>query len=115
RTSTVAKQLFKDSTRVVLHRQWLRFAAPRDRVGVGATQIASAGAGIGRTVHRKFERSDLGVFSEVPGEQLIDRDLREYFQLVCASACGARQKRSRCARMDVNPACVEAREHEQLI
>jgi hypothetical protein len=69
--AAIAEQTFEHRARVVLHRQWLRGTAPRDRVRIRTTQDAGAGARVGGCVHRELERRDLRFVREVARQQLV--------------------------------------------
>jgi hypothetical protein len=113
--ATVAKELLEHRSRVVLHRQGLRGAAPRDCVRVGAAQVAGAGTRVGRGIHRELEGGDLRLLGELPGEQLVHRHVRDNLHLVTPAAGRARQEGSGGARVNVVPVGLETRQHEHLI
>ncbi len=109
RAAAIAEQLLENGSRIPLHGQGLRGAAPGQRVQVGAAQIAGACARVGGRVHGHFERGQLRFLSEVAAEQLIDGDVGDDFDFVAAAARSAREKRSGSARVDVVPAGLDAR------
>ena len=82
---------------------------------VNATQIAGACASVGRRIHRELERCHLSLTAEMPRQQLVDGNIGKDLNLVAPTTRRTREKRSRCSRMNVIPACVETREHEHLI
>ncbi len=99
----VAEQLLEHRARVVLHRQRLRRAPPRQRVRVDAAQVAGAGAGIGRRIDGELERGDLRLPGELPREQLVHRDVGDDLDFVPATARRAGEERPGGARVDVVP------------
>ncbi len=113
--AAVAEQFLEHRARVELHRQRLRLAAPRQGVRVDAAEIAGAGAGVVRRIHRQFERSQLGLAREMPRQQLIHRDIGDDLDLVPSAPRRAGQKRSRCAGVNVVPVGLEARQHQHLV
>ena len=115
RAAAVAKQPLEHRSRIPLHRQRLRRAAPGERVRVHAAQDAGACPRVGRSVHRELERWHLRLAGEMPREQLVHRYVRDDLDLVSSAARRARQKRSGGARMDVVPVRLEAGQDEHLI
>ena len=113
--AAVAEQFLEHRARVELHRQRLRLAAPRQRVRVDAAEIAGAGAGVVRRIHRQFERPQLCLAREMPGQQLIHRDIGDDLDFVASASCRAGQKRSRRAGVNVVPVRLEARQDQHLV
>ena len=113
--AAVAEQRLEHRARVPLHRQRLRRAAPGDRVGVDAAELAAAGAGVVRLVHRQLQRGDLGLVGKVPRQQLVHRHVGDDLHLVAPAAGRAGQERPGGAGVDVVPVRLESGEHEQLI
>jgi hypothetical protein len=108
----VSEELFEHRPRVVFHRQRLRRALPRDGVRIGTAQDAGAGAGVRRHVHGELERGNLRLLRELPGQQLVDRDIRDDLDLVASSTRGAGQERARRSGVDVVPVRLQPRDDE---
>ena len=113
--AAIAEQPLEDGARVVLHRQRLRGAAPRQRVRVGAAQDAGAGAGVRRAIHGELERPQLRLLGKAPRQQLVHRHVGQDLHLVAPAARGAGEKRARRAGVDVVPAGVQPRQHQHLL
>ena len=115
RAAAVAEDRLEDRPRVPLHRERLRRAAPRDRVRVDAAQVAGAGAGVVRPVHRHLERGNLRLPCEVAGEELVHRDVRDDLDLVATAPRRPGQERAGGAGVDVVPARAQSRQHDGLV
>ena len=113
--AAVAEQLLEDRARVELHRQRLRRAAPRQRVGVDAAEVAGAGAGVVGRIHRQLERGHLRVAGEVPRQQLVHRHVGDDLDFVAPAARRAGQERARGAGVNVVPVGLESRQHQHPV
>ena len=104
---TIPKQRLEHGPWIPFSRQRLSGTAPRQRMGIDAAEISSARSRIVRRVQREFERGDLSFISEVPCEQLVHRHVRDDFDLVPTTTCGASQKRPRRTRVDIVPTRIQ--------
>ena len=112
--AAVAEHLLEHHAGVVLHRQRRRPAAPADGVGVDATVVAAALAGVGPAVDGELQRRELGVPAVLAGQQLVHRDAGHRRGLA-GDARRPGQERGRRAGVGRGPVAAEARDHRQLV